>query len=506
MRPSLFLLCLDSCNIFKVKYKHMRKISIVFIIILISSFLIADAKENVVQASCSNNSKELELFYSDKNAQINPALKTGIVYSEQMEISELLNLALQNNPKVHKAIFKSNASKTIIDQTKGLYSPELQVGSGFVKDKTNFQNENINLYPRSFLDFMYGRISISQLVYDFGTTSLKIKMAKDIYEASRIEIDTVINNLIYEVRDKYYYLIFVKFQKNATEELYKEFQEHTKLIQTHYKGHSEQVLCKCTGSGNIADQSNLELNISMSEKLLNDAENDLARTQVKLNNLIGLPYATPYNVANELKYEILEITPESLIKIANTSRPELKYAQTQIELAQKKEKSVIKELTPRINIFGSYGAGGASYENDKYNNYNNYQVGTMLSTSWINPAIVHKKILEAKFVKNYEQANALETAYNTYLEIQEASINYNTAIKNVEKTKKTLEKSEKVLDNFRKMYANGEDCYILVGEFAFIFMESKIDYYNSLYKLNSSKAAMDKAVGKIITNEDITDL
>ena len=94
-------------------------------------------------------------------------------------------------------------------------------------------------------------------------------------------------------------------------------------------------------------------------------------------------------------------------------------------------------------------------------------------------------------------------SYNTYLEIQEAHISYNTEIKNIEKCKKTLEKAQKVLKIFKKMYADGEDCYIHVGEFTCIVFEAKINYYNALYKLNSAKAAMDKAVGKIITKEDI---
>jgi outer membrane protein len=350
---------------------------------------------------------------------------------------------------------------------------------------------------------MYGRISISQLVYDFGATSLKIKMAKDLYESSKFEIDTEINNLVYEVRDKYYYLIFTKLQKRATEELSLEFKDQISLIKEHYKSHSAKTHCNCTEFENMGDMPIQELNIANTERLLNESQNDIELTQVKLNNIIGLPYLNPYKISDKLSDEKLEITSENLVKIANTSRPELKYAQKQIELAQKKEKSVIKDINPRLNLFGSYGGGGVTYQSESYNNYGSYQVGAMLSTPWINPVIVHKKLEEAKFAKNYEQATALEMAYNTYLEIQEAHISYNTEIKNIEKCKKTLEKAQKVLKIFKKMYADGEDCYIHVGEFTCIVFEAKINYYNALYKLNSAKAAMDKAVGKIITKEDI---
>ena len=487
----------------KILNYKLLKSSIAFSLLLMLFGTIVDAKENQAQQQNASNIKKLEIFYNDKKAQINTDKTEEIANSEQVELSMLLNLALQNNPKVHKALFKSNATKTVIGQAKGLYAPELMLGSGFAKERINLQNENSNIYPNSFSDFMYGRISVSQLVYDFGTTSLKIKMAKDLYESSKFEIDTEINNLVYEVRDKYYYLIFTKLQKRATEELSLEFKDQISLIKEHYKKHSAKTQCSCIQLENMGDIPIQELNIANTERLLNESQNDIELTQVNLNNLIGLPYSNPYKISDKLSDEKLEITSENLVKIANTSRPELKYAQKQIELAQKKEKSVIKDITPRLNLFGSYGGGGATYQSESYNNYGSYQVGAMLSTPWINPVIVHKKLEEAKFAKNYEQANALEMAYNTYLEIQESHISYSTEIKNIEKCKKTLEKAQKVLKIFKKMYADGEDCYIHVGEFTCIVFEAKINYYNALYKLNSAKAAMDKAVGKIITKEDI---
>jgi len=486
--------------------KKLAKLTTVFAVLFISSAMIASAKDSQVKPSCSNDVKKLEIFYNNKNAQIKPDEEVESPKSEQLELSELISLTLQNNPKIHKALFKSNASSTLIGQAKGRYAPELMAGSAFSNGNISLQNADPNIYPSSFSDFMYGRISVAQLVYDFGATSLQIKMAKDLYNESEFEIETVINDLIYDVRDKYYYLIFTRAQKKATEELQTELQEHIKLIQAHYKQHQSPRTCYCSESGNIADQSNVELNIANSEKLLIDSENNIEITEARLEHTVGLPHTHMYKISNQLDYAILDISIDMLIEIANNSRPELKYAQKRIDYAQKHEKSVVKEITPKLNLFGSYGGGGLKYNSGSYNNYGSYQVGAMFSTPWINPVIVRKKLQEARFVKNYEQASALEMADNTYLEIQEAYINYDTEIKNVEKTKKVLDQSKKVLANFKKMYVAGEDCYIHVGEFAFSVQKAKVDYYNSIYKLNSAKASMDKAVGKIITKEDAVNL
>lgn len=481
--------------------KKIKNIIVLIMAVLLSSTQFAvEAKKAISDDQIK--SKELQVFYSDKNVQIKPVLNAEISMDEEQSVAKLINLAIKNNPRVHKEIFNLGATKTFINQEKGRYSPEIAIGSGVFRDKTNFQYENHALYPRSFSDFMYGRISLSQLVYDFGKTSLKIKIANDLYDSSKIQLDSVINNLIFEVRDKYYYLLFANLQKNSLEELSKEFEDQQKLIKAHYGAHSGQVDYRSAGIGNLADQSNLNFNLAKRSQMLNDAEKEVLSTQAKLANLIGMPYL-PSLKLEQAQEEVIQITPEILVSIANNSKPELQYAQKQILIAQKNEKAVIKDLMPSINMFGSYGLGGATYEHDKYNNYNNFQIGAFVQTPWVNPVITKNKMLEAKLIKNKELANAVEVVNNTYLEIQEAYIEYNTQIKNVEKTRKTMEEVKKVLEVFKKMYANGEDCYIHVGEFAFIYTESQIEYYKSLYALNSAKVAIDKAVGKVVTKDDI---
>src|SRR5574344_1764013 len=105
----------------KILNYKLLKSSIVFSLLLMLSGTIVDAKENKTQPQNARNIKKLEIFYNDKNAQINTEKTEEIANSEQVELSMLLNLALQNNT---------------------------------------------NIYLNSFSDFMYGRISISQLIYE----------------------------------------------------------------------------------------------------------------------------------------------------------------------------------------------------------------------------------------------------------------------------------------------------------------------------------------------------
>ena len=65
-----------------------------------------------------------------------------------------------------------------------------------------------------------------------------------------------------------------------------------------------------------------------------------------LNNVMGLPYMTKFNVQERLKYADCDITLEDAMSIADESRPDLKVAKLQVEQARQQLKLMKKQYLP----------------------------------------------------------------------------------------------------------------------------------------------------------------
>lgn len=466
------------------------------IIILLFSFIIqfyAFSAEKLTPV-------ELNEFYNVPDiSKINPDIKLNITHNETMYLPDLIDIAIKYNPKIHKALFSIEASKSNIKKVKGLYAPYLSFYSGYGYNNLNTQRVGENMSPNSASDFMYGQIGINQLIYDFGKFSHELKLSKNIHSTQEIGLAKTINNLIYEIRDKYYYLIYSENRIKEYEKLKNEYSNLYKIVENHHKKFNN-------GIKNLEYQSEkslLDVNIVKAEYGRIDSINEMEIAGANLNNTIGVPFIKDYKVVYKSDFEEIPVNPQLLIKIANKFRPELMEAKKFIDISEERISLSKCQFRPIITGNGSFGLGGGLFGNREFNNYNSLKAGIDINIPWVSPVSVYNEIKELKAEKNYQKADALQTAYDVYNEIQEAFINYNYSFDRYIQAKNQIEKAKIRLDNYTKMYVLGMDCFVHVVEFTEGLTDAKIEYLEAIYKLDSAKAQLDRAVGKVISKNDI---
>ena len=442
---------------------------------------------------------ELNEFYNVPDiSKINPDVKLNITYKQTMYLPDLIDIAIKYSPKIHKALFNIEASKRNIGKVKGTYTPYLSFYSGYGYSNLNTQRNGENMAPNWASDFMYGQVGINQLIFDFGKFSHELKLAKHLYSAEEIRLSQTINNLIYDIRDQYYYLIFSENRIKEYEKLKKDYDNLYKIVDNHNRKYNH-------GANNLEYQSErslIDVNAIKAEDGRIASQTDMEIADAKLNNIIGIPFIKDYNVVYKSDFEEISVNPQLLLRIANDFRPELKEAQKLIDISEERISLSKCQFRPVITGTGTFGLGGGLFGNREYNNYNSVRAGVDINIPWVSPVSVFNEIKELKAERNYQKADALQTAYDVYNEIQEAYINYNYSFDRYVQAKEQVEKAKIRLDNYTKMYVNGMDCFVHVVEFTEGLADAKIEYHEAIYKLDSAKAQLDKAVGKVIKKED----
>ena len=246
-----------------------------------------------------------------------------------------------------------------------------------------------------------------------------------------------------------------------------------------------------------------EVNLSNAKLQLIQADNAVNLAVAKLNNVMGVPFIDKYNVQERLKYQPVDVSFNQSVEIARDARPELKLAELKVESANQTMKLVKKSYFPTLSVEGQYQRGGISWNS----NYG-YNIGGYLNFPTINGMLIKNEIKEARYLYDKEIANAKNTQNSIYLEIQNAFLTLEekknqmpVAILGVKQAKENYELSY-------GRYRVGEASPTELKDAQINYQQAQLTYYNALYQYNSSKAALEKAIGKNLTADtsDVVEL
>ena len=440
--------------------------------------------------SIGNNINEKE--YPDANSVLPNQNGESIVIEGSVEknidmtLDKCIELALGNNPQINAAFHDILASDARIKQVWANYFPQLSWQTGYTKIK-QLQLSDALGRNLTFNYYILGQVTLQQMLYDFGVTQNQATIKRLDYEAYKTTLSATINDVIYQTKDAYYNLLFAFENRRVAEDTVKKFEMFYNQAKAFYE----------IGMNPKVDVTIAEVNLSNAKLQLIQADNAVNLAVAKLNNVMGVPFIDKYNVQERLKYQPVDVSFNQSIEIAREARPELKLAELKVESANQTMKLVKKSYFPTLSIEGQYQRGGKSWNS----NYG-YNIGGYLNFPTINGMLIKNEIKEARYLYDKEIANAKNTQNTIYLEIQNAFLTLEekknqmpVAILGVKQAKENYELSY-------GRYRVGEASPTELKDAQINYQQAQLTYYNALYQYNSSKASLEKAIGKNLTSEN----
>lgn len=409
-----------------------------------------------------------------------------------MTLDKCIELALGNNPQINAAFHDILASDARIKQVWANYFPQLSWQTGYTKIK-QLQLSDALGRNLTFNYYILGQVTLQQMLYDFGVTQNQATIKRLDYEAYKTTLSATINDVIYQTKDAYFNLLFAFENRRVAEDTVKKFEMFYNQAKAFYE----------IGMNPKVDVTIAEVNLSNAKLQLIQADNAVNLAVAKLNNVMGVPFIDKYNVQERLKYQPVDVTFNKSVEIARDARPELKLAELKVESANQTMKLVKKSYFPTLSVEGQYQRGGKSWNS----NYG-YNIGGYLNFPTINGMLIKNEIKEARYLYDKEIANAKNTQNSIYLEIQNAYLTLEekknqmpVAILGVKQAKENYELSY-------GRYRVGEASPTELKDAQINYQQAQLTYYNALYQYNSSKAALEKAIGKNLTAEtsDVVEL
>ncbi|MFT5702544.1 MAG: outer membrane protein [Desulforhopalus sp.] len=405
--------------------------------------------------------------------------------AEKLYLQDFINLALKNNPQLEIGVQQYMQATGRVTQAQSGYLPHLQLngslGRMYIEDVSPTDEDNV----------VYGGISASQLIYDFGQTTGAIESSKLTKEAARSNIEQYLQDVILLVKESFYNVLETKYLIDVAREKKESYEKHLYRAKKFYQA----------GVRTQIDITNAELELANSRLELLRAKADLKSARVQLEQVIGTqPHNGTYIVATQNKQGLDNLTASApvlsydlpeLLAMAPDHRPGLQQVDQLFYAAEASLKTVRGENWPLLAATGSYD----TYETDLQSVTDQWQVAATLTWEIFSGFETEGKIAEAK-------ARMLELgAARRELElsiIQDITNNHLRAVENYESIDiagLATQLAKRNLELAEGRYQAGLGDMIEYNDAQLGFTSSRADLISIYFAYLTSLARIDRAAG-----------
>jgi outer membrane protein TolC len=253
----------------------------------------------------------------------------------RLNVDQLVDEALQNNPEILAAKQKWEVFKEKVPQASAL--PDPMLGLGIISLPTNFSFKDEDMTMKE--------VSISQMFPFYGKRRLMGEMAGKEAEAVFNEIQEKANRIIRDVKAAYYELSHIYRTTEVTQRNKRILEDFAKIAETRYS----------VGEGIQQDVFKAHVEVSkMVDDLIMLGQRKRA-LEAKLNALLNRPPETPVGEPEEVVLRDFPFTIEELQKMALEMNPTLKGMKKMIEAKEKAYALAKREYYPDFNFKFAYG-------------------------------------------------------------------------------------------------------------------------------------------------------
>lgn len=325
-------------------------------------------------------------------------------------------------------------------------------------------------------------ITASIPIYTGGKLSGTIDQAKASYNYSVIGLQKAYNDMRQTVTDGYYGMLQADNLQNLSRESVNRLEEHLKNVQAQYE---VGVVAK-------VDVLRSEVELADAQQNLIKAENAYQIAEASLNRVIGLPMDTTLKLQDSLQYTPYDNDLQYCLDYAAQNRPELAQARENVNAAKGALKVARSGHMPQISASASQKWEDTNWPGDENGKW---AVGVGVSLNIFDTGVTMSKIhgAEADLAKAEENYRDTEDAVmldvrSTYLDLREAE-------KRIATTKVAVDKAEEDfhIAQVRYMAGVGTNTDVLDAQVA--LTDAKNNYIQSLYDYNTSKTALESAIG-----------
>lgn len=414
--------------------------------------------------------------------------------SVDMTLEESVRTALDNNYSIKQQEAEYDSAVWVRHQARRSFGPTVNWQSTATKMGGKY-NDKLSLSRN------YGNtLSLTMPIYTGGQLEGAIKAADLAMNANELGLELSKQQVKAATMSAYYQALQAKNQIKVAQDSVNTLTEHLKNVNAQYT----------VGTVAKSDVLGTQVQMANAEQNLINANNSYDVAIASLNNVMGLPTDTELNLTDSLDYNVYEIPLEECTAYARSNRPDVLMADYQVAIAEAGVQQAKAGYMPKVSAQASKSWAGdspfGSEETDqRYQSSNNWTAGVVVSWDIWDNNVTQSKVNQSKAAVAKAEAAAENTRQSGDLEVRTAYLNLKAAEKSINTTQVAVDKAQEDYKIAQVRYAAGVGTNLDVMDAEEKLAQAQTNYYTALYNYNSSKAALDKAMG-IMVDLDVSKL
>ncbi|MCM8807026.1 MAG: TolC family protein [Candidatus Omnitrophica bacterium] len=409
----------------------------------------------------------------------------SIFSQEILKLEDCVKIALENNLKLKISKDKEKQAFYQKEITKKYLFPSLSLSFNYTYLGDNeeiilggmpFKFTEDNIYTFTF--------TFKQPLFTGWKLERMYEIAKENYERSKIDYEKEIVDLIVEVKKNYFQVLKAK-----------KYLENTKKYKESLEKHLEDAK-KMFEAGIVTklDILKTEVLLKSVESKIIECENYLKLTKANLNFILNRPIDEDFEIEDILEVKEDKKDYKWWKENALKERKEIKNFEKLLLIYDKNIELEKSNLFPQVYFFVNYNIErGSQRAIGKWDT--NWNTGILLSLDIWNWGQTKDKIKRSQIEKEEIEKNFLLLKNSIEMEVKNAYLNFISAEKKIEETKKQIELSEENLRVSELLYNEGLATTTDVLDSISQLIEARNNYYNSLYEYKIAYSELEKVSG-----------
>ncbi|WP_276484922.1 TolC family protein [Paraflavitalea pollutisoli] len=407
----------------------------------------------------------------------------------QATLENVIQYAIRRQPLIQQSLIDEQTAETTIKSKLADWFPQLNFNYLF---QHNFEVQTVliagearklGVNNTSNLQFQATQNIFNRDALLASRTAKDVRrFAKQNTSSTKIDVAANVAKAFYDVL--------------ATEQQIKVSYEDITRLQRSLKDATAQYNAGVTDK---TDYKRATIALNNAKALLKGHEELLISRKEYLKSLMGYPDSQPINIIYDSLQMEREIPLDTTQTVNFASRIEFQLLETQKRLQQANVRYNKWSYLPNLYASGAY---NFNYQNDEFGklyntNYPNSFAGVTLSLPIFQGGKRKYNIQAAEWtLKSLDwQEIGLKNSINA--EYAQALAIYKSSLATYLALKENMELAREVYDVINLQYRNGVKTYLEVITAESDLRTARINYYNSLYVLLSSKIDVQKALGQI---------
>ncbi len=403
-----------------------------------------------------------------------------------LTIAQAEQMAIRNNPNISVARLLALAQAQV---TREVRSAELPMATGNLTAVDAHENSRITaglLNNPTVYNRAAGGLTVSQLITDFGRTHNLVLSAESSAKAQLESERATELDITLTVDQAFYQALTAQAVLKVAQETVTERQATADQVTALTKAKIRSDL----------DRSFADVQVSQSQLLLLDAQNNAQSAMAALNDVLGSEQDQQYTLIDETNGTppAAPSDPEGLVNAAFSARPDLAAMNDNFAAAREFSTAERDLWLPSLTAMAA--VGGTPVRADEIQSSWYGAAGANLSIPVFNGFLFNAEARDAKLRAQAAQENVRNLRDAIARDVRTAVLNAQTAYQRIAVTKQLLDQANFALDLASARYKIGLSGIVEISQAQLNQTQAEIDNTNARYSYETALAVLRYEIGQ----------